>query len=113
MNRGVNRARVTRCGSTAARSRRSSRCSVTPPPSTSISKSRSTPACICWPGRDSCGTWRTWKTRRGTRPMTADDDAAWPGFETWHDRVVHTTDGQADDVAIDEIYDEAEGRPHT
>jgi hypothetical protein len=45
--------------------------------------------------------------------MTPDGDAAWPGFETWHDRVVRTTDGQADAFAIDEVYDAAEGRPHT
>jgi hypothetical protein len=45
--------------------------------------------------------------------MTPDGDAAWPGFETWHDRVVRTTDGQADAFAIDEVYDDAEGRPHT
>jgi hypothetical protein len=46
-------------------------------------------------------------------PMASEDDAAWPSFETWHDRVVRTTDGQADDFAIDEVYDDAEGRPHT
>jgi hypothetical protein len=32
---------------------------------------------------------------------------------TWDYRMVRTTDGQADDFAIDEVYDDAEGRPHT
>jgi hypothetical protein len=45
--------------------------------------------------------------------MAPEDDAAWPGFETWPDRMVRTSDGQADAFAIDAVYDDAEGRPHT
>jgi hypothetical protein len=44
--------------------------------------------------------------------MSPHDEAEWQGLESWNYRVVRTEDPGGVSYAIDEVCDDADGRPH-